>query len=119
MRRIHTHEVTEADKRIGISVLDYLTPGAANVHYAVDVAGTENGLDVIFQNGPVAEHGVNGVTQEVLLAIVIDRLQCFQRSAFACRENAIALTHIETAMMWLQKRTRDRIARGVEGRAEK
>jgi hypothetical protein len=35
---------------------------------------------------------------------------------FSCRENAIALTKIQEAMMWLQKRTRDRVARGVEGR---
>jgi hypothetical protein len=39
----------------------------------------------------------------------------FQSGEYACRENAIALTHIQDAMMWLQKRTRDRMARGVEG----
>ena len=38
---------------------------------------------------------------------------------YATRENAIALTHIQDAMMWLQKRTRDRIARGVEGTNQK
>jgi hypothetical protein len=51
----------------------------------------------------------------VLLAIVIDRLRGFQSGDFKCRENTVALTHIETALMWLQKRTRDRSARGVEG----
>ncbi len=70
---------------------------------------------VLFQNGPIKEFGVNGVTQEALLAIVIDRLRGFQSGPFSCRDNAIALTHCEEALMWLQRRTRDRLARGVEG----
>ena len=68
-----------------------------------------------FQNGPIKEHGVNGITQEALLTICADRLRSFQAGAFACRDNAVALTHIETALMWLQKRTRERMSRGVEG----
>jgi hypothetical protein len=55
------------------------------------------------------------VTDEALLAIQIDRLRSFQSGKFACRENAIALTHLEEAMMWLNKRTENRLARGVEG----
>ena len=47
---------------------------------------------VLFQDGPVAEVGVNGCHNEDLIAIVIDRLQHFQRGDFACRENALALT---------------------------
>lgn len=34
---------------------------------------------------------------------------------YASRENACSLTHTEESLMWLQKRTRDRVARGVEG----
>lgn len=71
--------------------------------------------DVSFQNGPVKEHGVNGCHNEDLLAIVVDRLQGFQSGDFKCRENAIALTKIEEALLWLRKRTSDREARGVEG----
>jgi len=84
----------------------------------IDKAGLEEPkviCTVNFQNGPIAEAGVNGVTQEILLAIVIDRLAAFQAGNFACRENAVALTHIETALLWLEKRTRDRIRRNVEG----
>lgn len=72
-------------------------------------------LAVLFQNGPIKEAGVNGITQEALLAIVIDRLRSFQSGPFSCRENAIALTHCEDALMWLQRRTVARIKRGVEG----
>lgn len=74
---------------------------------------------IAFQNGPIKEAGVNGISQEALLAIVIDRLRSFQAGQYSCRENAVALTHCETALMWLQKRTRDRMARGVEGTSEK
>lgn len=68
-----------------------------------------------FQNGPIKEVGVNGVHNEDLLVIVLDRLQGFQNSEFKCRENAIAITKIEEALLWLNKRTRDREIRGVEG----
>jgi hypothetical protein len=74
---------------------------------------------ILFQNGPIKEVGVNGVTQEALLAITIDRLRSFQAGPFSCRENAIALTHCEEALMWLQRRTVARIKRGVEGTYQK
>lgn len=68
-----------------------------------------------FQNGAIDEVGVNGITHEVLLAVLVDRLECFQKGPYACRENAIALTHLQDAQHWLQHRTRARMARGVEG----
>ena len=70
---------------------------------------------VKFQEGPIKEHGINGCHNEDLIAIVIDRLQSFQESSFACRENAIAITKLEEALLWLGKRTQDRRNRGVEG----
>ncbi len=72
-----------------------------------------------FQDGPIAEAGVNGISGEALLAIVEDRLIGFQAGQYACRENAVALTKIQEAMMWLQKRTLDRVKRGVEGTNQK
>lgn len=71
---------------------------------------------VTFQNGPVKEFGVNGCHNEDMIAIVIDRLEGFQSGEFRCRENAIAITKLEEALLWLNKRTNDRIARGVEGK---
>ena len=70
---------------------------------------------VRFQKGPVKEAGINGCHQEDLIAIVIDRLQHFQKGDFKCRENALALTKLEEAMHWLNHRTRDREKREVEG----
>lgn len=78
-----------------------------------------NLLEVNFQNGPIKENGINGCQNEDLLTIVIDRLQGFQSGEFKCRENAIALTKLEESLMWLRKRTQDRIDRGVEGTSVK
>jgi len=117
-RQITDHVVNPVNDRIAITVQD--TPGAGGAchRYAVrwtDRSGDPGGLDVRFQDGPIAEAGVNGITQEVLLAIVADRLRGFQAGGFACRENALALTKVEEALMWLHRRTRDRMQRGVEG----
>jgi hypothetical protein len=73
------------------------------------------GLEIQFQEGNPAEVGTNGVTHEALLAILIDRLKGFQGGKYACRENAIALTKLQEALMWLKSRTEARVARGVEG----
>lgn len=38
------------------------------------------------------------------------------QNKFSCRENAIVITKLEEALMWLNKRTEDRKQRGVEGK---
>ena len=99
----------------------------ANHEYIVVAApaeGEEIGLDnpyakVNFQKGPIKENGVNGCHNEDLIAIVIDRLQCLNQGDFACRENSIAITKLEEALLWLNKRTQDRIARNVDGTSQK
>ena len=135
MREITSHKLNGLNEALKIQVLD--GPGSGGASHRYHITTTEfpppvgSGMsrddlekaqammgvvtDIRFQNGPIAEAGVNGISGEALLAIVIDRLQCFQTGEFKCRENAIALTHLEDAMHWLQHRTRQRLARGVEG----
>lgn len=60
----------------------------------------------------------DGTTNEEVLEVLIDRLTILN-SKFPCRENAIAITHMETALLFLEKRTRDRIKRKVEGTHKK
>lgn len=129
MRKITTHKVNPCNDRITIEVLDEPGDGGACHHYLVFgfdrnhnpddrlVGGSMDRLDILFQNGPIPENGTNGITQEVLLAIIIDRLQCFQRGPFSCRENALALTKLEEAMHWLHYRTRARMERNDARRA--
>lgn len=70
---------------------------------------------VHFQEGAIKEHGVNGVCNEDLIAMVICRLENFQKSEFSSRDNAMAITKLEEALLWLRKRTIGRENRGVEG----
>lgn len=108
-----------SDPNISIRVLDEPGPGGASHRYEllVKTFTCDVYTQIKFQNGPIAEEGVNGLTQEALLAIVEDRLKCFQAGPYSCRENAVALTKVQEAMMWLNKRTADRVARGVEGKS--
>ena len=123
MRELTEHRVNECNEALTISVLDEPGSGGASHKYSIrwknNSDQTEPHCFIGFQNGPIKEVGVNGVTQECLLAICADRLRSFQAGPFASRENAVALTHIETAQLWLQKRTRERLARGVEGTHQK
>lgn len=67
------------------------------------------------EESPRLETVNDGTTNEELLAVLIDRLS-FLNAKFPCRENSIVLTKLEESLMWLNKRTNDRIARGVEGK---
>lgn len=117
-----TREIVSGNRYSRILVFD--EPGQGNAchryqvrdnHPADDFQGAFSFADIRFQNGAVKEFGVNGCTQEDLLAIVIDRLESFQAGTFACRENALALTKCQEALHWLNHRTSERIKRGVEG----
>lgn len=118
-RLLTGHQVNGVNDELTIVVMD--EPGAGGACHDYNVyrgeQGEKDGLlcSIHFQNGPIKEKGVNGLTQEVLLAIVIDRLQCFQAGKYACQENKEALWHIEQAQQRLLNRTRARLARGVEG----
>lgn len=56
----------------------------------------------------------DGTTNEEVLKVLIDRLQYLQ-GVNSCRENAMVITKLEESLMWLNKRTQDRIDRMVEG----
>ena len=124
MREIQTveHSVTK------IFALDAPGAGGACHSYIIvlktgsdkdnDTRGRERIAEINFQNGPVKEAGANGCFQEDLIAICVDRLRSFQQGDFKCRENALAITHLEEALNWLNSRTLDRQRRGVEGKSE-
>jgi len=122
MRHIRDHEINDFNVDcVQVVVLDEPDDekgGGACHQYGVLLgdAGPEGpGTIIQFQHGPVKEYGVNGLSGEALMAVVIDRLRSFQAGPFACRENALALTNMEQALMWLHKRTLDRVRRNVEG----
>lgn len=57
----------------------------------------------------------DGTTTEEVLEVLIDRLN-FLQSKFPCKENACVITKLEESLMWLNKRTADRLKRNVEGK---
>lgn len=81
--------------------------------------GDENGYgpfgEIKWQLGPVKEVGINGTTIEDVIEVCIERLRGFQRGPFSSRENALAITDLESARNWLLQRTRTRQEQGVEG----
>lgn len=56
----------------------------------------------------------DGTTNEEVLRMLIDRMN-WLNGICSCRENSIAIAKLEEALMWLEKRTADRMARKVEG----
>ncbi|MDI1262661.1 MAG: ABC transporter ATPase [bacterium] len=130
MRTLEDFKINSANDTLKVTVTDEPGAGGANHLYMIEGFDTStNASDpfverhgapskhttILFQNGPINEKGVNGITHEVLLSIVCDRLRSFQAGPFASRENALALTKLEEAQHWLLHRTRARMARGVEG----
>lgn len=68
-----------------------------------------------FQLGGVVANGVNGITNEALLAILIHRTKYID-NVFSCDENKRAIQHMEEALVNLEARTARRMVRGVEGK---
>ena len=117
-RVITTHRADDGDLT-RLLVMDEPGPGGAHHHYLIDAGNDEDDSvlgSIEFQLGPIAEAGINGVQIEHLLAVAIDRLECFQAGPFASPYNANALKFCGEALAALQRRTRDRLARGVEGK---
>ena len=110
-----TQEVDVSHKYSSVYSEEAVGNGGAHHKYAIRDKNGKLLAFIKFQDGAIKESEVNGINQEDLLAIVIDRLRGFQEGRYACRENGIALGRVEEALMWLQRRTADREKRGVEG----
>jgi len=121
VRQIGSHRVNECNRQIEVAAID-----ESRCHYFIGGFETRRnpsadsscndqaGVHLVFQNGEIAG-GVNGLTNEALLAVILDRLEGFQAGELRCRENALAITKIEEAVHWLRHRTDGRERRGVEG----
>lgn len=130
MRLLEGHKVNPANDKLVIEVVD--EPGSGGANHLYHITGFNSGSNpsdpwtkrhgqaaehstILFQNGPINEVGVNGLTHEALLAILIDRLEGFQAGPYASADNQEALEAMRTAQTALQRRTLARMARGVEG----
>ena len=123
MKKLST--IQKREKLNDIFATDEPGNGGANHVYEIHKSAPSSSIHEInqsilctiaFQNGARnLEDSISGVIDTDLLEIARDRLQSFQAGPFASRENAIALTHIEEALLWLNKRVEDRIERNVLG----
>ena len=81
------------------------------------VEGT--GLRIDWQDDPLGRREEriepNGAFVETVIAAVVTRIRFYQAGKFKCRENALAITHLEEALHWLNHRTMRRKVAGVEG----
>ena len=117
MRKLST--IQKRENLNEVFAMDEKGNGGANHKYLISVdKGLMQPKEIIIelQNGPrLEEASIHGAIDSDLLEIVRDRLTGFQQGGFATRENAIALTHIEEALLWMNKRVEDRIERNVLG----
>lgn len=120
MRQLQGHKVNEVNKALTITAFG--EPGVHGAHRQYHIDGfrvwsqtVPSSCLLTFQDGPPAEVGVNGITHEALLEVLIDRLSGFQSGLFACTWNAGALSHLREAKRMLNARTQVRADRGVEG----
>ena len=114
--------VIHSDDYIEVHCLDKQGAGGASHKYSVvrkEIDPEKGGQlelgHIEFQKGGIVDNGVNGLTNEALLAIVCHRLESFQKGPFPCDENLFALADAKSALLWLTKRTKERKERGVEG----
>lgn len=64
---------------------------------------------------PASEGGdLNRCQWSDLVSVGLEQLK-YLNAKFPCKENAVAITHIETALLWNEARTKDRTKRNVEG----
>lgn len=116
-REITTH-VVEGDSvnsQLGVAACGTPSTGGAHCRYEIGPYADGDMTILTFQSGPIKECGVNGITNETLLAVVLDRLRSFQNGPYACEENALAWQCANAALNALKSRTERRIKRGVEG----
>lgn len=128
MRKLHTGNEGSVEKCIQVWALDEPGIGGGCHEYEIVLsvphpnndglmdAFDETSTKIKFQKGAIHEAGINGITNEALLAIVIDRLDGFANGPFSNAQTMHALNHCRLAVEALEERTRERAARGVEGK---
>ena len=126
-RKLTDHKNNKFNREcIEVKTSDLRASDNAHHKYIIEVYGDPSGgaqpqwailhsVELNFQNGGLKEVGANGITDQALIAIVLDRLRSFNAGQFSSRDNSLAITHLEDALMRMERRSNDRARRGVEG----
>lgn len=110
--KLSVHTTNNADGSVGYNRYE--------VKHLPSVDASPTGADplvqaIIFQDGPPAKVGINGVTNEALLVMLIHRTAALN-TKFPCEENFTAIAHMRAALSALESRTAKRVSRGVDGK---
>ncbi|TXC93246.1 hypothetical protein FS935_03370 [Metabacillus litoralis] len=54
-------------------------------------------INIKFQTGAIDHEGVNGCQVEDVISVLVDKLKSHQNGEFACPENSIAITNLQSA----------------------
>ena len=115
-REITSHRDGGLNDRLKIVTgIEAPSAGGADWYYEITAGTGSEGFahGLTFQHEIVGVAGIHGLTNEALVAVVIDRLERFQLGPFSCSENERALELLTLALFTLRGRVADRIARGV------
>lgn len=81
-----------------------------------------SGIEIVFCKGnkdSEANLRQEGVFTETLLQTALQYLQSVNVGEMASRETSMAITKLDEALMWINKRTEDRKLRGVQSTYQK
>jgi hypothetical protein len=116
-RTITHHLANPTDTGVVVRVLDEPDPKGGGACHAYEIEAGATTTRIKFQQGAVREVGRNGVTNEALLAVRIDRYEHLQAGPFPSPEGAETLDLLRRALDAQHRRTRAREARSVEGKS--
>ncbi len=80
------------------------------------------GMQVVFCKGNKEDPGAlnqEGVFTETLIQTAKEFLESVNKGELASRETSMAITKLDEALMWLEKRANDRKLRGVQSTYQK
>jgi hypothetical protein len=84
VREITEHRAAGLNEQLEVLAVGEPGKGGANDEYEIWIRDKEEPgegllIEMVFQRGPINEEGLNGISNEALLAIVADRLRGFQK----------------------------------------
>ena len=84
------------------------------VDYSIRDLNDKNLCDIHFQEGNI-DGGINGITNEDLIMIIINRLKTFQQGQYSCEENERVIGLLEECLYNLKERN-DKVKAAKQGK---
>jgi len=114
MHKVTTHKSCNyLNSKLDIEATDDPGPGGAHNSYQITTTVADYAskfCTIKFHTGdPKGIDGIKGISDETLLAVVIDRLKGFQKGKFGNEKIANALVRLEECLMWLQSDLVDKV----------